>query len=581
MRYCLLTGLALAMLPGLTPAAVFRVSRLDDPPAAPCQRGDCSLRGAVLAANARAGADTIVLGAGEHSLTLPLSFDAPGGPLRVTEALELRGAGSAATTIRQRRTHRVFQVESTDFRLTGATVRDGRAPLPQYPEGLGGCIHASNPQGAGMAVVLDDVILANCSSGFAGGALFVRQGEATLRRSRVTLNRSERGGGIGIDGFGVRLVLRDGSRIDRNQANSGGAIHADGGNEFGGEYDAAYVVIGADSVIDANTAGRGGAIASPFAKALAVGLLEDDLAIPGAMARIRGNAAENGAGGAIHSAGTLALHRVHLSNNEAASGGAVHVQRGDPNGRCADLWVFDSHIANNRATRDGGGILLEQGELHVEASTFHANRAGERGGALHYASSDSAATWPCHFGMASFLNTSFDGNIAAEGGGIAVGNPPDGAGFALLALRYSSFRANHALRDPESGDVWMENVIVQRPGGGDNSSSNRLVTASSIYTGGCRWSGFRMFESEGGNLGTDLGHCVEPGVGDLAGLSLASLALDFGDHGGPMPVIGLASAASPAIGRGTAPCPITDGRGALRPTEACDSGAFEYGVGVP
>src|SRR5687768_8482783 len=376
MRYCLLTGLALAMLPGLTPAAVFRVSRLDDPPAAPCQRGDCSLRGAVLAANARAGADTIVLGAGEHSLTLPLSFDAPGGPLRVTEALELRGAGSAATTIRQRRMHRVFQVESSDFRLTGATVRDGRAPLPQYPEGLGGCIHASNPQGAGVAVVLDDVILANCSSGFAGGALFVRQGEATLRRSRVTLNRSERGGGIGIDGFGVRLVLRDGSRIDRNQANSGGAIHADGGDEFGGEYDAAYVVIGADSVIDANTAGRGGAIASPIAKALAVGLLEDDLAIPGAMARIRGNAAENGAGGAIHSAGTLALHRVHLSNNEAASGGAVHVQRGDPNGRCADQWVFDSHIANNRATRDGGGILLEQGELRVEASTFHANRAG-------------------------------------------------------------------------------------------------------------------------------------------------------------------------------------------------------------
>jgi predicted outer membrane repeat protein len=341
------------------------------------------------------------------------------------------------------------------------------------------------------------------------------------------------------------------------------------------------VGIGPDSGTQGSTAGRGGAIASPFEKALAVGLLEDDLAIPVAMARIRGNAAENGAGGAIHSAGTLALHRVHLSNNEAASGGAVHVRRGDPNGRCADLWVFDSHVANNRATRDGGGILLEQGELHVEASTFHANRAGGRGGALHYASSDSAATLPCHFGMASILNTSFDGNIAAEGGG-GVYVEAGSARLMNVTIVHNVAEAGvggGGIGRGDTGTVFVQNSIVA-----DNDAGNGVGHDCAA-----------LLQSQGYNLIEDLSGCTVGGetASNLVGIApgLTGLQL-FGDA---LPMHGLRpdSPAIDAVGEGTqlereTACRGGDQRSlpedmrrSVRPADPgyfCDIGAFEGGV---
>jgi len=59
---CMMLGALL--LPTASPAyaSSLTVTRFDDPvPPAPCSVGNCSLRAAVLAANATPGADTIVL----------------------------------------------------------------------------------------------------------------------------------------------------------------------------------------------------------------------------------------------------------------------------------------------------------------------------------------------------------------------------------------------------------------------------------------------------------------------------------------------------------------------------------------
>jgi hypothetical protein len=77
----LLTAMGMAVLPGAASAATFEVS----------SASDGALRGAVRAANASPGADTVRLAAGRYRLT--------GGQLVVTDSLTLRGAGARRTTI--------------------------------------------------------------------------------------------------------------------------------------------------------------------------------------------------------------------------------------------------------------------------------------------------------------------------------------------------------------------------------------------------------------------------------------------------------------------------------------------------
>src|SRR5207248_1072776 len=89
-----LTALAavLLVLPGSASAATFQVTTTGDPGPAPCGAGSCSLRGAVLAANANGpDEDVIALGKGDYKLT--------GGQLVVTGSLRLAGAGSRRTVI--------------------------------------------------------------------------------------------------------------------------------------------------------------------------------------------------------------------------------------------------------------------------------------------------------------------------------------------------------------------------------------------------------------------------------------------------------------------------------------------------
>ena len=50
---CLGGAVALALIPGSALAAEFQVTRSDDPAFNTCDPGDCSLRGAVVAANTR------------------------------------------------------------------------------------------------------------------------------------------------------------------------------------------------------------------------------------------------------------------------------------------------------------------------------------------------------------------------------------------------------------------------------------------------------------------------------------------------------------------------------------------------
>src|SRR5262245_48648565 len=85
-------------------AATIDVDRFDDSTAAAATAcsaapGDCSLRGAILKANAGAGGDTIKLPAGTYNLTIANAVTpedtAMTGDLDITKSVTIMGAGSS------------------------------------------------------------------------------------------------------------------------------------------------------------------------------------------------------------------------------------------------------------------------------------------------------------------------------------------------------------------------------------------------------------------------------------------------------------------------------------------------------
>src|SRR5690349_9235903 len=97
----LTSAIAAVLFASAAQAADFRVTRTDDPAPDGCFFNDCSVREAVIAANAAPGADRIVLRSGTYNLTRidssPDSHDATVGPLWVTSSMTFVGAGEAAT----------------------------------------------------------------------------------------------------------------------------------------------------------------------------------------------------------------------------------------------------------------------------------------------------------------------------------------------------------------------------------------------------------------------------------------------------------------------------------------------------
>jgi CSLREA domain-containing protein len=203
----LLPILLLVALPAQ--AAVFRVTKTADTADGICN-ADCSLREAVLAANALAGKDVVIAGPGVYVLTRPGRFEESGatGDLDVRGSLVLLGAGADRTVIDGGGLDRVFDVPLVQpFELFGVTVRGGQATSED-----GGGIRAEGP-----LVVRDSLISGNSTDGFGGG---IAAQELDLRDSAVTGNQAFWGGGL-LAGF--RLTLEN-VTVAGNHAEQGGGL---------------------------------------------------------------------------------------------------------------------------------------------------------------------------------------------------------------------------------------------------------------------------------------------------------------------------------------------------------------------
>jgi CSLREA domain-containing protein len=169
-------------------AAVFIPNKLTDSADGACD-SDCSLREAILAANAAIGPDFVVLGVGTYSLSLAGTGEDFGttGDLDVSDELAIVGRDAASTILDAAHIDRVLDVlAGVRLELVGVTVRNG--------------LNHDEP-GGGIRVA----------------------GELDLTRGLVTANISHAQGG-GIAGVGTSSVLRvDQSTILNNLSNRMGA----------------------------------------------------------------------------------------------------------------------------------------------------------------------------------------------------------------------------------------------------------------------------------------------------------------------------------------------------------------------
>jgi CSLREA domain-containing protein len=238
---CAATAAALVLATGaLVPAALTRgqaPSALVAPPPVIVDTladsltvdGHCSLREAVLSANAGTTVDTCVGGPGpnrvvlapaRYELSLPGRDEDAGlsGDLDISSTLTIRGAGAARTIIDASGVDRIFDI------VAGATVRLERLTVTGGSTRTDGCCGSPGQSGGAIAnrgtlAVLESHVTDSASGG-AGGGVF-STGRLAVRNTVVRGNSASDGAG-GIAATGP-LTITD-SRIVDNQALESGSV---------------------------------------------------------------------------------------------------------------------------------------------------------------------------------------------------------------------------------------------------------------------------------------------------------------------------------------------------------------------
>lgn len=307
------------------PDPTFNVNRTDDPTppaslAGVCNNvaNDCSLREAVLKANATAGTDTISIPAGTYTLTIarasgsPPPEDARTGTLDVTDSVNIVGAGQNTTIIQAgtlgvndpggpNGVDKVFSFNQDILAFTDATVSVSTLTIQNgFNRG-----NESITDGWGGAF--------DCDTGGSGNA--------SVSLTNVTLNNNTLTSG---EGAGFAMFNTNGGSGTVTVTNS---IIENNANNFSG--------------------GNGGGVA-----------MEDPANLTMTSTQVTGNKSAEGGGGifAFQSGpvdgifNTLTLHGVTISNNTAAgAGGGIY-------GAAGLIVDTQSVISNNTSGGDGGGI---------------------------------------------------------------------------------------------------------------------------------------------------------------------------------------------------------------------------------
>ncbi len=230
----------------MAPNATFNVTKTADTNDGSCDLGDCSLREAVVAANAAAGADMITFGVnGTFQLTIAGANEnaSATGDLDVTQALTVIGAGTSNTivTAGTNMTNGIDKVWSVNPSFTqafassfsGMTMRFGRNPSPFSGDGFGGGLDWDGVATGTISMSNVNVDQNTALEGDGGGLVFTTGSGstgATLTNVNVTSNVASRA--VGSPGGGIFVGFNTPFTCTTVTINNNQTTHGSGGGLF-------------------------------------------------------------------------------------------------------------------------------------------------------------------------------------------------------------------------------------------------------------------------------------------------------------------------------------------------------------
>ncbi len=540
-------------------AATITVTRTDDPAPDGCLPSDCSLREAVLAANATVAHDTIVLRSQTYTLTRATDGYPPYhglvGPLRVETAMTLAGIHSSRTRIRWASSlpwhHTVLEFANpnaggTELTLSQLTVSHGRA----------GCIWSgSRTDLPPSRLVIDRSVIELCEGAY-GAAARMHGTSLSLRGAVIRGNQALHDGGA-FRFSGSVDVDSAGSEISGNQAGwYGGAISLQG-DAMWQMYTKVVWVDDGTSVVRDNAAGAaGGAVALYNASTLDISTVEGT---PLGQLMTFSENYTDGSGGAFylrtqamdHPDDSNRLQRLRIVDNVAlVDGGGLRVS--------GKLHGSDLEIAGNAAsTGNGGGIALAEGNAHtrvLERISLHDNHARQGGGGALYATCQSI----------ELRDASVFANRAAASRGQAIETS------ANATLSHVTVSGHQTASAPSP--ALHKTMSMACPTAAIRYGNSLLLDA-------CSASSTWQLVSDGGNqFGPAASACPAQSRIDRRQSDASVFRLEVGPFGGDFDVTGwtagLSSPPQRDWGQG-AHCTASDVRGKARDVGRCDAGAFE------
>jgi predicted outer membrane repeat protein len=419
--------------------------------------GICTLRAAIMEANALPGADTITIPAGTYTLRIATGAeDSAFGDFDLLGPLTIIGAGAGATILdggdppigappNVLALDRLFEVHPSagNVAISRLTVQGG------WSADNGGAIANSSPG----TLRLESVAVRDSSSEVEGGGIFHDVGRlivtGTAAAPSLIANNTARGGG-GIYSTGLMNASGVATRVEVAFTTFSGnsAAAAGGGIEVVGE---GLLTVNDSSFTNHSTAGDGGGLSASSKSSLTVNRTS-----------FTGNTAA-GDGGGLYSGteGQATISGGTYSGNSAgsvdasgvtseSSGGALYL------GGSGSVDITNISVLDNAATGDGGGIGISNGgSVGLSDSTIRGNSAGAGGGGImnggrtvtftrlmvvsNTADGDGGGIESQSTGNFTISDTAVHSNIAASGGGFA------NAGDGTLRVTNTTFWDNRAL----------------------------------------------------------------------------------------------------------------------------------------
>lgn len=344
----------------LTPnasAASIEVTQEGDTVPDGCDLSGCTLREAVILANATPGHDTINLRNKTYTFALFGSDNtAAAGDLDITDDVTIVGLGTNITFIDANNLDRVFHVapdnQVISVEIRNLTIQDGYV----LPGGSGANIFNN------ANLTLNNVVVRRGDA--VEGAGIYNTDNLVVNDSLITDNHASFGGGILSNDF---VTLNNSTVNDNTATQSGAGLRVEGGfadindsliadndaDVRGGGIDNLDQTDVTRSTVGGNTAPLGGGIYNT-----------DDVDI--LESTVEKNVADSGAG--IYNESSLSIDRSTISENTAIEGAGIVNDD-------AALAMLNSTISGNAAEVNGGGLYNDAGDVQLTHVTIANNTA--------------------------------------------------------------------------------------------------------------------------------------------------------------------------------------------------------------